>query len=578
MRRWHEAYPERLSFELEEFERRGLEFALDEEHLASTGLVLLNGTLPNEGEEIALQVLYPDSFPFMRPEVFAPGLRLERHQNPYEGNLCLLERSTRAWNVNETAAWLVAEQVPHLLGLLKEGGAALRAAEVPQGEPATVYFAGEPGAVVFVPEEMLHLDPEHRVGLMQLATGSQEPPQQLLRACLSNLSVRGHGGKKQVVARFTSPLSERFSGRTIDGRWARIERLPEGRMPRDLLAAIAAVEPSLERPRWQRLPDGSQVSVLGVVVSEEVRQGEWQDSWIFLVTLAQSSTQHRRYIAHAERLTEQDLRVRLPDRLRLQERTLAIVGLGSLGAPISSELLRAQVGELRVLDFDRVETGNIVRWTHGLSAIGYTKPQVIAGSAAAEFPFSRVVPIEMRIGAVPAPGKQLPPSTTREAQALSDFLDDVELVVDATGELGIQHLLSALSVERGLPQVYAWSTEGGWGGAISALGAGEGGGCWMCLQLAFDEGTIPLPPAAPDPPREPRGCGDTTFAAAGFELTPIVAQCARTVVRLLAGEGAGEVHVCWLHDADGELPAPKWESFLIPVHERCPCEHRVSVA
>ncbi len=578
MRRWYEAYPERLTFELEEFERRGMRFELDDAHLARTGLVLLSGRLEVEAEEMELRVLYPDSFPFMRPEVFAPDLCLERHQNPYEGNLCLLERSTRAWNVTDTGAWLVAERVPYLLALLRAGGESLRDGEVPQGEPASAYFAGEPGAVVFVPEQMLEVADEHRVGLMQLATGASEPPQQLLRACLSKLSVRSHNGKKHVVARFVSPLSERFAGRTIEGRWVRLERLPDGRLPRDLLAAIVAVEPSFESPRWQRLPDGNQISVLGAVVPEEVRQGEWQDSWIFLVTLKDSPVKQRRYVVRAERLTADDLRVRLPDRLSLQEQTIGIVGLGSLGAPVSAELLRAQVGELRVLDFDRVEVGNIVRWTHGLSAVGYTKPQVIAGWAAGEFPFSRVLATNVRLGAVPAPDEQLPPVAPSEAQALNDFLDGVELVIDATGELGVQHLLSTLSSERNLPQVYAWGTEGGWGGAVAAVGSGEGGGgCWMCLQLAFDDGTIPLPPVAPDPPREPRGCGDTTFAAAAFELTPIVAQCTRTAVRLLAGE-AGEVHVCSLCDADGELPAPRWESFPIPVHESCPCEHRVPVA
>jgi ThiF family len=578
MRRWYESYPERLTFELEEFERCGLGFTLDEEHLARTGLVLLAGTVDIDGEQVNLQLLYPDSFPFMRPEVFAPDLSLERHQNPYERNLCLLERSTRAWSVDETGAWLVSVRVPQLLRLLAQGGEALRAAEVPQGEPASVYFAGEPGAVVFLPGAMLHVEPEHRVGLMQLATGANEPPQQLLRACLSKLSVRAHGGKKQVVARFGSPLSERFSGRTIEGRWARIERLPDGRLPRDLLAAIVAVEPTLEKPRWQRLPDGNKISILGAVVQEEVLQGEWQDSWIFLVTIEDSPKQQRRYITHAERLTAEDLRVRLPERLSMDEHTLAIVGLGSLGAPISAELLRAQVGELRVLDFDRVEAGNIVRWTHGLSAVGYAKTQVIAGWAAGEFPFSRVVPTNMRLGAVPAPDEQLPSGAPSEAQALGEFLDGVDLVIDATGELGVQHLLSVVSAERELAQVYAWSTEGGWGGAVAVLGSGEGAGCWMCLQLAFEDGTIPLPPSAPDPPCEPRGCGDTTFAAAAFELTPIVAQCVRSAARLLAGEGAGEVHVCSLHGAEGELSAPRWETFAIPVHERCPCEHPIPVA
>jgi molybdopterin/thiamine biosynthesis adenylyltransferase len=571
MRRWSEAYPERFAHELAEFERRGLNFALDEERLAHDGTVLLSGVLTHAGREVELQVGYPDSFPFMRPEVFAPGLSLGRHQNPVEGNLCLLERSSRAWGVSDTAAWLVAERVGHLLDLLEAGGEELLAGESPQGEPASVYFIGEPGAVVFTPEEMLAIPPEHKVGLLQLATGENEPPQQLLRACLAKVSVRARGAKRHMLASVSEPLSRRFSGRTLDGRWVRLEKLPNGNRPRDLLAAIAAVEPGLAKPRWQRLASGGDISVVGAVFGEEVRQGDWQDSWLFVVTLRDSQKGAEKiYIARGERLTAADLNARLPAASTLAEKTIGVVGLGSLGSPIVTELLRAQVGELRVIDFDRVEAGNIVRWTHGLSAVGHLKSAVVAGSAGAEFPFTQVMAYNHRIGVVPAPGD--PVAGASESEGLEQFLDGLDLLIDATGELGIQHLISTLAHELELPQIYAWGTEGGWGGAVACVSPADGG-CWMCLQLALDDGTIELPPAAGEAPVQPRGCADPTFTAPGYSLTPIVAQAARAAARMCSGDGAGEVHVCALHDSSGELPAPRWVTSPIGVYERCPCEH-----
>ncbi len=311
MRRWTDAYPERLAFELAEFERRGLRFALDDELLARTGMVVLTGTLADQGEEIELQVAYPDSFPFLRPEVFAPGLQLDRHQNPVERNLCLLERSSRAWSVSDTAAWLVAERVPHLLALLEAGGEELLAGEAPQGEPASAYFEGESGAVVFIGEEMLAIPAEHTVGLMQLATGVNEPPQRVLRASLAKVSVRTHGAKKHTLAELAEPLKARFAGKTLDGRWARLERLPDANKPRDLLAAIADVEPALANPRWQPLPGGGEISLLGALVPEEVRQGEWQDTWVFVVSLRDSAHGRGvRYLVRGERLTAADLQDR----------------------------------------------------------------------------------------------------------------------------------------------------------------------------------------------------------------------------------------------------------------------------
>jgi hypothetical protein len=86
---------------------------------------VIRGSIVWHERQIELEVVYPDTFPFLRPEIYAPGLALGRHQNPLQGNLCLLDRSTRAWNVDETGAWLVAERVPYLLDLLEQGGEAL---------------------------------------------------------------------------------------------------------------------------------------------------------------------------------------------------------------------------------------------------------------------------------------------------------------------------------------------------------------------------------------------------------------------------------------------------------------------
>jgi ThiF family len=577
VRPWTETFPDRLEHELAEFERRGLRFELDEGHLRETGAIMLTGALTHHGEEVELQVVYPDSFPFMRPEVFAPTLMLERHQNPVERNLCLLERSTLAWSVSDTGAWLVAERVPHLLRLLAVGGEALAKEEAPQGEPASSYFKIEAGAVVFVPEAMLHLPAEHTSGVFRLATRANEPPQQLLRACLSKVSTRDDRGGKMTLAELSGPLKDRFTGKAIEGRWVRLPAFPEGNLPRDLMSAAVAVNPALGSPRWQRLPGGGDMSVVGVVAQDEVAQGIWQDAWLFVVGIrANAKAQMGIYTAAGQRLTRPDLLTRLPAAARLNDRSVGVVGLGSLGAPVAVELLRAQVGELRVLDFDVVEAGNVVRWTHGISAVGYRKTGVIGGWAMSEFPFTNVVGFDLRIGGVPAPSRAASNGELREAEGLSRFLDSLDVVVDASGELGVQHLIATVADEQDVGQVFAWGTEGGWGGAVASLSP-DSGGCWMCLQLAFADGSIGLPPAAPDAPFQPRGCTDPTFAAAGFSLTPIVAQTARCTARLLAGEGTNEVHVCSLQREEGELPAPVWVTSVIPVHPECPCEHETNV-
>lgn len=577
MRAWTERYPDRLAYELAEFERRGLSFKHDESLLEQRGVLILRGSVTRRQEDIELVVVYPDSFPFLRPEVYAEKLALDRHQNPIEHNLCLLDRSSRAWHVSDTGAWLVTERVPHLLDLLEAGGQALLEGEAPQGEPASYYFQGQAGAVVFVPEEMLGLPPDDRVGILEIAFGVNDPPQQLLRGCLARIAVRSRKRKKQTRAAMSDPLRTRFAGRRLEGRWARLHRFPSGNEPLDLLSAITSVEPGFRQHHWESLADGVAISVVGAVVPEEVRQGEWEDAWLFLVSLRLPRTSNITcYIVRGERLTAHDMQARLPAGSHLEDKCVGVAGLGALGAPVATELLRSQVGHLHVLDGERVEAGNIARWPFGLSAVGHEKAAVVAGWGLTEYPFTATRGWSRRIGALQH-DTVLPAGALTETETLTEFFDGLDLIIDSTAELGVQHLLSTLADEAQIPQIYAWGTEGGWGGAVARVIPGKTG-CWYCLQLALDDGTIELPPTAPGASIQPRGCATTTFAAASYALSPIVAQAVRVAARTLREKPGYDVFVCRLEDEDGELPAPSWLSYALEVHERCPCGHEAIAA
>lgn len=271
------------------------------------------------------------------------------------------------------------------------------------------------------------------------------------------------------------------------------------------------------------------------------------------------------------------MRARLPPTTQLHEKRVGLVGLGALGAPLATELLRAQVGVLHVLDAERVEAGNTVRWPLGLSAIGNEKAAVIAAWGASEYPFTEIRPWSYRIGAVRPPAAG-PLAGQSYARVLTAFLDNLDLLIDASAELGLQHLLSTLAQQAGLPQIYAWGTEGGWGGAVARVLPGQTG-CWHCLQLAFEDGTIPLPPAGPTDEVQPRGCAAPTFAAASHALSPIVAQATRVAARLLHSDATpGDVFICALEGDHGELPAPQWESYDLNAHVRCPAVHLAPAA
>jgi hypothetical protein len=566
MKGWRERFPERFEHELGAFAKRGLDFQPDPALLEQQGRVVMRGTLPHGGEEIKLEVVYPDLFPFLRPEVYAKGLRRERHQNPYDGNLCLLDRSTRAWSPSKTGAWLVAERVPKLLRLLEAGGEELRREEAPQGEPASTYFAGEPGTAIFVPATALELPRESGAGSGRIACGVPEPPQSRVRGALVELVEKKRKGKTRTLARADEALQRRFAGTRIPLRWARLEAPPAENTAAALLAAIEAARPGFGSPPWERVNGGS-VAISGAVFAEEVRQGEYEDAWVFAVKVRQDQGPEGAYLVHGERLSREDLEARLPGFVRLGERRAALAGLGALGGEIAIELCKAGLGTLRGLDFDSIEAGTTVRWVGGLTAVGHAKTEYLRQRIGFDYPYTSFEPFPMRLGgsAAPAPARE-----ETELETLDRFLDGCDLLIDATAELGVQQALASEARARGLRQLFVWATEGARGGMVARVDP-AGGGCWHCLQLRLDEGSIPLPAHAEPLTLQPRGCGSLTYRGAGYDLLPIAAQAVRVIAATLGGGAAAEGSVVFVCDFEEErLSPPRWSEQRLEPHPECP--------
>jgi molybdopterin/thiamine biosynthesis adenylyltransferase len=573
---WWERFPGLLKRELSAFEQRGLKFERDESMFRDAGRLLLRGSIDHDGQTVELEVLYPDLFPYVRPEVYAPDLSLERHQNPAQNNLCLLESSTRAWRPDETGAWLVAERVPLLLSLFEQGPEAMAAAEVPQGEPVSVYFRAlrQPGTVVFVPGEALELDPHAKAGSGRLRTSAEAPFQVMLRALLSEVVTRPGGGRKtKRLAHADAPLQKRFAGRELQMRWVRLDAPPGEFSAEAVFAAAERVQRGFGRPPWQRVADG-EVAVTGVVFAEEVRQGEWEDAWLFAVRARRTSAgslEQGEYVIPGERVTPDDLGARIPRLASLGDAVVAQVGLGALGAPLAVELARNQLGALRLLEDDFVEAAQIPRWPFGLQVAGRLKVNALAEFIELNYPYTKVDRWLHRLGQT---------AVVRHARAqneldlLADLLDGVTLVIDATAELRIQQLVADFARERGLPQLFLSATEGARGGQV-ALIVPSAGGCWFCWRShtqpdAEGRRLILPPPFDADGTVQPRGCASPTFTGASFDLAPIVAQAARVAAAAVGAQAPLSSTVWRCSIPEDNVEPPTWETLPVPVHPDCP--------
>src|SRR5206468_900569 len=153
--RWFEALPDRLAWEVAEFEARGLPVDQYETQSAQLGI---KTTLPFRGEKIEIKVVFPFDYPDVEPHVFGPQDLLLRHQNRRYGNFCLLEDPAADWWSGMAAAQLVDEDLRWLLEDSEAGEAAVRAGEADMPEPLSQHLPADTGEVVLVPDPFWEIE------------------------------------------------------------------------------------------------------------------------------------------------------------------------------------------------------------------------------------------------------------------------------------------------------------------------------------------------------------------------------------------------------------------------------------
>lgn len=81
----------------------------------------------------------------------------------------------------------------------------------------------------------------------------------------------------------------------------------------------------------------------------------------------------------------------------LENKKVAIVGLGSFGSNIAIELAKAGIGNFVLFDFDRVELSNIARHICGINDLGRYKTHAIRDAILLKNPFANIAKFEINI-------------------------------------------------------------------------------------------------------------------------------------------------------------------------------------
>ncbi len=559
--RWCKENPGRARYELRKLREAGFRFRPVVKDLRR-GLLALEGTIKISDEEISLIIKFPDLYPYFRCEFYAPDMELSHHQNPFAKNLCMLSRSTKHWTPHDTAASVLLEQLPKVI-IASRTETKEEAAEIEelQGEPISQYIhIYEAGPCVFY-DSSWRVDQGVNNGILLLGKIPQGRDDQW-----AVIEVQDENGRRLVGA--AAEISGRYS-EIARGKWVRVNGRIRSADPHELFRHVA------DTNYWS-----SEAGIFGLLIEEEFLWRETGDGWIFIRRLTKNEARQKKKnhrtpeVIRGMRAGREDLLSRTPELRNLGCKKVLIVGLGCLGAPSALEFARNGVGELRLLEHDIVEAGTISRWPFGIHAAGLPKLYYLEWYIRNNYPFCNPLPISCRIGAV----RGMSGSTEEESQTdvIEKAVKDVDLIYDASAEIGVQRFLSDIAWDLSIPYVKVSGTPGMWGGEVARIVPGNTKGCWLCMYQAQEDLKLRVARAAPGGILYPAGCGAVTFTGASFDSNIIALTGVRLAIATLLKNDQGypdfewDVAIIDLRDETGSPIPPRFDTFPLQVYSKCP--------
>ena len=128
---------------------------------------------------------------------------------------------------------------------------------------------------------------------------------------------------------------------------------------------------------------------------------------------------------------------------RFSSATVAVCGLGGLGANIAISLARVGIGKLVLIDFDRVDITNLHRQQYKANQVGRYKTDALAENLLEIAPYMEIETVTERI----------------TEENFIDFLKDVDVVCEAFDKAESKAMLVNCVLEQ-LPECYLVAASG----------------------------------------------------------------------------------------------------------------------
>ncbi|MGN7890325.1 ThiF family adenylyltransferase [Dyadobacter sp. 22481] len=223
----------------------------------------------------------------------------------------------------------------------------------------------------------------------------------------------------------------------------------------------------------------------------------------------------------------------------LEKKRVAVIGCGSVGGYIITELAKAGVGTLTLIDNDVLSHENVLRHAVGQYAVGNFKTEALRQELEQNVPFVQINTITARI----------------ENLLLDNKFDWIsyDLVILATGEPTINRFINRLirQPEKNTPVLFTWLEPYGIGGHSIVVQDPHLPGCLECLYDFTEEGLINRAAfAAADQSflKDLSGCGSLYTPYGSLDSVRTAVQSVRLALRSLSRECKNEL-ISWKGDS-----------------------------
>lgn len=217
--------------------------------------------------------------------------------------------------------------------------------------------------------------------------------------------------------------------------------------------------------------------------------------------------------------------LRTPTELRgLSDMAVALIGMGSVGSKVAASLARAGIGRFVLVDDDILAPHNLVRHDLDLREVGLHKTNGVRKAVKCINPNAEVYASTLLlVGQESAEG----------TSTLLDKLGGCDVIVDATANLEVLAVLSAVGLRCQRPIVMGEVFGGGYGGLIARSRPGKEAPAIAVRQSIqqYMDAQDPPPPTAGRSYEAVQG--NTVFVATDADVTQLAASLTQLVLDLM---------------------------------------------